>query len=307
MPEPDLTALRALTLVAEEGSLSAAGVRLGVTQQAVSLRIRGLESDLGVRLLTRSPQGSHLTPAGELAVGWAAPMLAAVEEFAGKVRALKTGSGRTLNVAASLTTAEHLLPEWIAAWHRSTRGSGPVIQLTAANSTQVIRLVREGEADLGFIETPYVPGDLGTLVVGHDTVEIVAPASHRWTKNGVVSRHELAKTPLVLREVGSGTRQALEQAMAEAGSPLLAEPAAEIPTALGIRSAVMAGLGPGALSSLVVAEDVRSGRLVRVRIRNLRIERSLTAIWSGSRPPRAAGDFLELIRTTPGPTRAGRR
>ena len=51
--EPDLEALRALTLVAEEDSISAAGARLGVSQQAVSLRIRSLERDLGVRLLVR--------------------------------------------------------------------------------------------------------------------------------------------------------------------------------------------------------------------------------------------------------------
>ena len=67
--EPDLEALRALALVAKESSMSAASAQLGVSQQAVSLRIRKLETDLRVRLLVRSARGSRLTPAGELIVG----------------------------------------------------------------------------------------------------------------------------------------------------------------------------------------------------------------------------------------------
>ena len=58
--EPDLAALRALVLVAREGSISAASARLGVSQQAVSLRIRGLETDLGVRLLARTTRAAVL-------------------------------------------------------------------------------------------------------------------------------------------------------------------------------------------------------------------------------------------------------
>ena len=73
--EPDLQALRALTLAARENSISAAAGLLGVSQQAVSLRIRTLERELGARLLVRSTRGSRLTPAGQQVVGWAQPLL----------------------------------------------------------------------------------------------------------------------------------------------------------------------------------------------------------------------------------------
>ena len=295
--EPDLDALRALVLTAERGSISAAGTRLGVSQQAVSLRIRGLERDLRVRLLARSPRGSQLTSAGELVVGWASTLLTAADDFAAATRSLRESRAATLRIAASLTITEHLLPEWIARWRARLGEEGPLVQLTAANSSEVVESVRGGDADLGFVETPAVPADLGALTIGADTIEIVAASTHPWARTRIVSVHELARTRLVLREVGSGTRQALDDALTAAGHPLTAEPAEVARTTLGVRSAIMAGTAPGALSSLAVSEDVQAGRLVRVRVRNLSIRRPLTAIWSGRHPSPSARSFLELAPT----------
>lgn len=242
---PDLEALQTLVLVAEEGSLSAAGNRLGVSQQAVSLRVRALERTLGVRLLVRSARGSRLTPSGELVVGWALSLLAAADRFAEAIDSLREDRGQTMRVAASLTIAEHLLPEWIARWRNSVGESGPLVQLAAANSNAVIEAVRTGDADLGFIETPDVPSDLSSVVVARDTIEVVVPRGHPWAKTGRVSIRELANTRLVLREAGSGTRQAFESALSAAGSPLDAEPAGVFTTTLGVRSAIMTGVAPG--------------------------------------------------------------
>ena len=118
-----------------------------------------------------------------------------------------------MRIAASLTIAEHLLPEWIARWRISLGDEGPVVQLTAANSSTVVKAIREGTADLGFIETPTVPAGLRSVTVAHDTIEVLVQHGHRWAKTGRVSVRELAGTGLVLRETGSGTRQALEVAV----------------------------------------------------------------------------------------------
>ncbi|WP_240423935.1 LysR family transcriptional regulator [Microbacterium halotolerans] len=293
--EPDLEALRALSMVAAEHSMSAAGAHLGVSQQAVSQRIRGLETDLGTRLLVRSARGSRLTPAGEVVIGWAAKLLASADEFSDAVATLRTDRSRTIRIAASLTIAEHLFPEWIAGWRISAGDDGPVVQLTAENSSAVIESVREGSVDLGFIETPRLPDDLGSVVVAHDTVDVVAQPGHRWARSGRTSAQELSVTSLVLRERGSGTRRALEDALLAAGRPVTAEPAAVLPTTLGVRSAIMAGVAPGALSSLAVADDIRAGRLVRVAVEGIRMERPLAAVWSGTVPQPGAHDFLDVI------------
>lgn len=292
---PDLEGLRALALVAETGSLNAASERLGVTQQAVSLRLRALESRLGVPLLLRSPRGSTLTSAGQLVFAWAEPLLAASEEFTESVESLREDRERTLRVAASLTIAEHLLPEWIARWRRLRGDSGPGVQLVAANSDTVAGMVRRGEAAIGFIESPSVPADLRSMAIGRDELVVVVPPTHPWARRKTVAAGELAATSLVLREPGSGTRAAFEEALAAAGVPLTAAPNAELSTTLGLRSTVAAGSAPGVLSSLAVREDLRARRLRRVRIRELRIVRPLNAVWSGRRPMSAAGELLASI------------
>ena len=292
--EPDLESLRALTLAAQHGSISAAAARQDVSQQALSLRIRALARQLGLALLVRSPRGSHLTPSGELLVGWAAPLLAAADDFAAATRSLRESRADTLRIAASLTIAEHLLPPWVARWRAQLYERALLASLRAANSSAVIESVREGAVDLGLIETPDLPQDLGCEQIGSDTVEVVVDAAHPWVRRAAVAADALARTPLVLREPGSGTRRALEEALLRAGHPLAAEPAVVSPTTLGVRSATMAGTAPGALSSIAVAEDLRAGRLVRVQVDGVAIARPLTAIWSSSRPSAAARAFLSM-------------
>ncbi|HRD13620.1 MAG TPA: LysR family transcriptional regulator, partial [Mycobacterium sp.] len=80
---PELGALQVLAEIARSGSLGAAGRELGLSQQAVSARLRSMESQVGVRLVTRSARGSTLTPAGVVVAGWAEQVL----EVAGRLDA----------------------------------------------------------------------------------------------------------------------------------------------------------------------------------------------------------------------------
>lgn len=83
---------------------------------------------------------------------------------------LGTNREQDLHVAASLTIAEHLLPEWIARWRSRLGDSRPFATLTASRTSGGIEAVNEGAASLGFIETPAIPTDLSTLTVGVDGV-----------------------------------------------------------------------------------------------------------------------------------------
>lgn len=279
----DLPALRMLCAVAERGSLSAAGVSLGVTQQAVSARMRRLESGLGLALIERSPAGSTLTAAGEVVAGWAAEVVAAADRLEEGAAALRADEGTAAgaSVAASLTIAEHLLPRWLATLRAG--GDDTRIAVTAVNSAAVLDLVAAGTHPLGFIETPGpAPGLRTTRLAWDELVVVVAPA-HPWARQASaaaapLTAAELAATPLVTREPGSGTRLATEHALARAGHRRPAPPAIELPTAAAIRTAVASGLAPAVLSILAVRDELASGRLVRVPLSDLRIVRELRAV-----------------------------
>ena len=295
--EPDLFALRALLWVAASGSLNTAAKKLGVSQQAISVRLRKLEKSLQVALLDRSPRGSVLTSDGEIVCTWAQNLLDSVESFTNAVGSLQAEHGDQLRVAASLTIAEHLLPNWLTRWRCGWGNDELKVHFIAANTRDVITEVKSGRVDLGFIESFNVPPNFGSRTVGQDEILVVAPPSHPWSKAGKISLTEVSRTALVLRESGSGTRQAFEDALGKAGFHLTIPPAAVLTTTLGLRNTIAVGNSPGVLSSLAVQEDLAKGRLVQVDITGFQILRPLTAIWQGERPTKLARDLLNQILT----------
>lgn len=277
--------------------MNAAAAQAGITQQAASTRIRGMEAQVGVPLLIRSPQGSRLTPAGTLVAQWAAGVLAAAERLDAGIASLRDDTATRLHVASSITIAEHLVPHWLVAFRAQQRTLGESVtdlELTAANSDVVMRMVTDGNADLGFVESPDVATGLRSRVVARDHLVVVVAPGHRWARRRrPVTAAELADTPLVTRETGSGTRSALERALRHGGVEPAA-PAMELSSAAAVRASIAAGVGPGAMSDLAVADDLASGRLVAVPVVDLDVQRELRAVWRGGKQP-PAGPARSLV------------
>jgi DNA-binding transcriptional LysR family regulator len=296
---PDLAALEMLLTVARTGSLNRAAGELGVSQQAVSARIRAMEAQTGVTLLSRSARGSSLTAEGVVIAEWAARLLDVAAELDAGLSALRQDRRSHLRVSASLTVAELLLPAWLVSFRAAAQRRGePAAQivLTAANSDAVLEHVRDGSADVGFIEGPRAPRTLRSKVIGHDRLIVVVPPGHPWARRGRVTPAELAAAPLVSREAGSGTRDALTTALTRSLGPgmVQAPPALSLSTASAVRAAVLAGAAPAAMSHLAVSEDLAAGRLVPVRVDGLDLRRTLRAVWAGSAAP-PAGPARDLI------------
>ncbi len=284
----DLGALRALREVGRQGSIAAAASVLGVSQQALSARMRTLERAMGVTLLARTPSGSHLTEQGRLVVGWAEDVLDAADRLEAGLRSIRSGVSHRLAIAASQTIAEHLVPHWLVELRSVEQASAEqaagypptVVELTVANSTGVLDLVRAGKARLGFIETPHLPPDLVTEHLRDDELLVVTAPGHPWTRRRrPLSLAEIAAMPLVMREAGSGTRDTLTDHLAAQDPPLRPEIAMELGTSAAVRSAIAAGVGPGVLSRLAVRDDLVLGRLVAVELAGPPLTRQLTAVW----------------------------
>jgi DNA-binding transcriptional LysR family regulator len=283
------------------GSLSAAALEMGYSQQAASSRMRSLESQIGAELVRRSPTGSQLTQTGRLVAGWAQDVLASAERMDFGITALHERRAARMRVAASLTTSAHLVPSWLVELHRRQLrvGAKPTdVELITGNSAKVIDLVRGDKAAIGFIETPELPRDLKHKVVAEDELVVVVAPDHPWSRRrSGITLEQLARTPLVTREPGSGTRRALELILAEQlPDAEIAAPAVELSTESAISTAIGAGLGPGVLSGLAVADDLALGRLRAVPVRDHRLTRPLSAIWrSGRYPSQGPGRDLVAI------------
>lgn len=299
---PDLAALEVLLSVARTGSLNSAAREAGVSQQAISARIRAMEAQTGVALVHRTPRGSRLTAEGAVIAECAARLLDVAAELDAGIAALRDDRRSRLRISASSTIAEQLLPAWLAAFRAAAQrpGSGtpaPEIVLTEGNTETVIAQVTGGTADIGFTEGPHQPAGLRGRAIGHDRLAVVVAPAHPWARRrGPVSAAELNSTPLVGREGGSGTRDTLSAALAARlgpGTPQ-APAALSVSSTAAVRAAALAGAAPAVISELAVAEDLAAGRLVAIQIPELDLRRTLYAIWTGTPSP-PAGPARDLI------------
>lgn len=289
---PDLDSLALLASVAQRGSVGAAARAHGISQPSATARLRALERTLGLTLLTRGTAGSTPTTAGELVIGWAQPILGAAEEFSRSVASLAERRAAEYTVAASLTIAEYLLPTWLMELHAAQPEIA--VHLTVANSAAVIAAVRRGDVPLGFVEGPTIPRELVSATVSTDRLVVVAGVGHPWfDRTEPLGLAEFCATPLLLREPESGTRQALERAVAKAGAHLAA-PALQLSTTTAIRTAAAGGAAPAVLSELTVRADVAAGRLRQIEVEGLALRRRLRAVWL--RSATLAGPAAALVR-----------
>jgi DNA-binding transcriptional LysR family regulator len=286
MPLPsrvsDLTGFDLLLSVARLGSLGRAAAEHGISQPAASARMRQLEGQLGLALIERSPRGSTLTPAGALVADWAQAAVEAAAALDAGVSALRRERDSRLRIAASLTVAEYLLPGWLTALRAADPGTA--VALSAVNSEQAGEAVLAGAADIGFVEGLRAPDGLRSGPVGQDTLTVVVAPSHKWARRrSGVPASELAQTPLVSREAGSGTRGLFEHALRVQAGLEHEPPLAELSSTTAIKAAVAAGAGPAVLSSLAVAAELSAGTLRAVTITGLDLNRTLRAVWAAGR------------------------
>ncbi|MCQ2002231.1 LysR family transcriptional regulator [Arthrobacter zhaoxinii] len=290
---PNLQVLELFVAVVDEGSVASGARKLGMAQSNASRSIAELEAELKTALLERSPRGSVPTAMGRLLADSARELLDAARHFNDVMRNGRSDEAMELRVGASLTIADMLLPAWVAELKR--RLPQARIDVRVENSAQVIEEVKQGSLQLGFVETPNLPVRLNALVVREDELVVVVSPSHEWADRTRISLQELAQTPLVVREPGSGTREALQEVLA--GYDVV-EPAQVLSSNAAVRVAVAAGAGPAVLSELVVRDQLASGELLQVPFEGEGITRPLTAVWSG--PRRLTGVAAELVAVAAG-------
>ncbi|MXN78904.1 LysR family transcriptional regulator [Burkholderia sp. 4701] len=281
----NFTHLAAFYAVVETGSVTAASERLHVSQPALTREIRELEERLGVTLFDRMPRGMRPTEAGRLLADYAAQIFsladvaeAAVGEFAGLTRGqLGIGSSRTIGV--------YLLPAVLNEFR--ARYPGITVDLRISNSENIENAVLANERQIGMIEGPCDDTAFDAAVIGRDALIAVAAPAHPLARKRQLTADAIGKAELVMREPGSGTRTVVEQAYAQRGVTL--EPKLSVGSAEAIKQLVRLGNAIAWVSRSTVIEELASGALVQLPVKDLKIERNLCMIWrkGGSLSPSA--------------------
>jgi DNA-binding transcriptional LysR family regulator len=258
-----LEQLRVFIAVAERGHVTEGARALNLAQSAASHAIAALEARHDVRLFDRIGRRIALTEAGVALLAEARRILAEVEHAERTLAEFGALERGVLSLHASQTIAGYWLPPRLVAFQRAYPRIE--IKLTIGNTAEVAQAVENGAAELGFVEGA-VKSE--SLVVARDQLVLVVGPDHPWGDAKSLKPADLLQGEWVLREVGSGTRSAFEQALRRLGvrSDKL-RIAMELPSNEAVRAAVETGLGATATSASVAASSLEAGLLRQVRLK----------------------------------------
>jgi DNA-binding transcriptional LysR family regulator len=278
----DLRQLEVFAGVYELRSFSRAASALRLTQSTVSEHVRLLEEELGTRLFDRLSRETVPTRAGELLHGYARQMLSlrtearqALDQFLGQV----TGA---LLVGASTIPGEYVLPVVIGRFRE--RHPRVTITLQISDTRGIVQAVLDGQVDVGVVGAD--PGNraLEAKILMPDELVLVVPPRHPWVGRSDAVLEDLRAEPLIVREPGSGSRQALERALEATGRGLSEmQVIAEMGSTSAIKQAVKAGVGVSIMSRRAAEDECRHGLLACVQIRDLSVTRHFYVISHAGR------------------------
>lgn len=286
-----LRQFRAVVEVARRQGFTQAARHLHLTQSALSLLVRDLETQLGVRVFDRTTRSVELTEAGKEFLRSAERILADIDQAVAGVQDLVAKRRGRVTVAAPPLLAGSLLPPVVARF-RAVH-PGVTVQIADVLTQPILRAVRSGEADLGvgtFLESePEV--QLTTLF--EDRLVLVVPRGSRLASAERVTWRDLAGLPLISMSHASAFRFLVDSALDRAGVQF--RPAFEVGymgTAIGL---VEAGLGVSVLPAY--ATSLVSGRRAEHRVIEPVVTRAVSLALREDRSlSPAAQAFIDFLR-----------
>lgn len=278
--------LKVFRAVAEQLNFHKAAEQLFLTQPAVTLQIKALESDLGVRLFDRASGRVSLTRQGSILLEYANKLAAMVSEAERKLSCKDSKVSGELSLGVSTTIAQYVLARLL----RAFIADYPNIDLTlhSGNTRQIVQLLLAGKVSVGLIEGP--ARDRGVRSEPFMEDELV-PITAVDAPMDNLSRTEFLQSTLLIREQGSGSRQVVETALKKAGLRLKAfKKVMTLDSTEAIKSAVEVGHGMGFVSRWAISKELQLGTLKVVEVKGLKVTRHFSLITrAGPEPQGPAG------------------
>src|SRR5262249_4782951 len=280
----EIRQLRAFVAIAETGTFTAGALRVHVTQAAISMQIRQLETEIGAKVFVRAPRHVILTEAGEQLLRRARHILrehdAALDEIA-ELAGAERGRLRIGSASAMVLTEQ--LPKIL----KELRKQHPAADIAVASGTSesLVDQILAGELDIAFVSLPVDVRGIQTERLSEDQLVAIASPRHKLAKQRTISAYTLAGEKLILGERGGNTRRLIDQFFAQAGVTLRV--AMELSRQAAIRRMVEEDMGVGIVPLQSVKEEVEKGRLVRWWIEGAQInwELGIARLSSGYESP----------------------
>lgn len=283
--------LKVFRAVAEHLNFHKAAEQLFLTQPAVTLQIKALESDLGVRLFDRRGGKVSLTRQGSILLSYANKLAALAAEAEGGLGCKDLKVSVELSVGVSTTIAQYVFPKLLVAF----LAENPNIEcaLHSGNTSHIASLLLDGKVSVGLIEGPARDRGVRSEPFMEDELVLIAPPDPPFDK---FSRAEFVKATLLLREQGSGSRRVVEAALKKARCPLNAfKKIMTLDSTEAIKSAVEVGQGIGFASRWAISKELELGTLRIVQVDGLAVTRHFSLVTRTGPQPRGPAGALRTF------------
>ena len=251
--------LQVFHTVARQLSFTKAAELLHMTQPAVTFQIRQLEEQLNTRLFDRTHNRISLTQAGCAVFERADKIFALYQDMEDAVRALTGQVSGTVVLGASTTIAEYMLPALLGGFKQQFPEAN--IQLKVSNTEGIVSMLENNTLDIGVVEAPVLNKNLVVEGCREDQLVGVVPRKHPLAGRKRLQLKDLLDYPFIFREEGSGTREVINEYLAQAGLQDEVKMCMELGSPEAIKGAIEAGMGVSILSKAIIGKELKLGTL----------------------------------------------
>jgi LysR family transcriptional regulator, low CO2-responsive transcriptional regulator len=283
--------LRLLEAVARNSSFTRASEELHLTQPAVSTQIKQLEEEVGMPLFEQMGKKIFLTEVGKEVYAFSraiAQQFRDIESVLDDMKGVKRG---TLSLTVT-STGKYFAPYLLAAFLK--RYPGTQVHLEVTNREEVVQQLQDNTPDMAIMGTPPDNMELRSQAFMQNPLVIIAPPDHPLVGVSRVPLSRLVEENFILRERGSGTRNAVERFFQQRGVKL--NTSMEMSRNEAIKHAVMAGLGLGIVSLHTLEFELALNRVAILSVEGFPIMKEWYMVHrSGKRMSPIAQAFHEFV------------
>ncbi len=269
--------LKTFVTVARENSFSKAASILFMTQPAVTIQIKKLEEEYGIRLFDRNGSIIKLTEPGKVLYEHAENILKQYELAKNAVCNVSINIKGAITIGVSTVLGKYLLPKILGNF--KIKYPNVNITMLAGDNAFLVKSLKELSMDIAIISEPIDFNNHVTIPFFDDEIIVIVNLHHVWCTKPFIEIDDLLSEPIVIREKGSGTREIFERYLKQNNiNTDNLKIALVMGNAESVKSAVLSGVGYGIVSELALNNDTEKNQFKKININNVRINRKFLLV-----------------------------
>lgn len=286
-----LNQLQVFLTIAEKGSVTKTAEALHLTQPAVSNQLRNFQDQFDLPLTELVGRKIYITDFGKEIAQSAERILNEVTAINFKTHAFKSQLTGKLRISV-VSTGKYVMPYFLSSFIKLNPGVELLMDVT--NKERVIRSIEENVIDLSLVSIFPRILKVEHLDLLQNKLFLVGDRNHK-VKKGTYSKSLFKELPLIYREPGSGTRQAMEKFIQRNKVPVIKK--MELTSNEAVKQAVIAGLGYSIMPLIGIRNELRNGDLQIIPVQGLPIKTMWSLIWAkGKKHSLVAKSFLDYVK-----------